>query len=133
MDVAELNRVTAAYHNFDDGVIERVSVRFREYDGFGTAVFVLRAQKITDDGRWDWYRVTLSIGDVQDFRLTNTSSDYNLVLSGGLQLLFLDSRVVLIFNEHERIDTAEKAAACSWFLSGKTCEVKDQPYSVQAE
>jgi hypothetical protein len=130
MGISELNDLMTAFHSFDGAVIEQFAISFRPHDEFGTGTIVLRAAKAggVDEGRW--FHVTLLISDIKEFRFTHSASDYNLVLSSGLQITSLKGCIFLIFNEDEKIDTVEKASQCSFYVAGITCEAVKRPYPV---
>jgi hypothetical protein len=92
MEIADLLQ---QFHNFDDGVLRRIEVNFRNADSQSKILIELSARN--EDSQWT--NVQLEIAEVTDFRIADGGRGCYQVLSDGLRILNLDKKVVLLFNE----------------------------------
>jgi hypothetical protein len=118
------------FHNFDDGILRAVEVRFYTPAGKPEARITISVRD-TQGGRGggdSWANVVLELAELAEFRLTDGPRNYNRVLSSGLSLTTFDGLVFLIINDDPPRDVSE-ARQSEFYLAATTCRWTVGPYA----
>jgi hypothetical protein len=104
------------FHGFDDAVLERFAVTFRDKGKFGTGEVALLARDSTSKEAGTWFKVNLRFEGISEFRLTENSRCSNRVLYSGLKVQSIDNRVWTIFDQDQIASSADEARRSHFYI-----------------
>jgi hypothetical protein len=121
LNTDNLDEILRRFHNFDDAVLEGFSITFPNKQKFGIGEFVLLARDSTNGEADSWFRVTLKVDGVAEFRLTENSRSSSRVLSSGLKVLLVANRIWVFFDQDERAVSVDEARRSEYYVCSTTC------------
>lgn len=114
-----LPAVLRRFYNFDDGVVEGLSLSF----GKTEKCCAIDIQCQDRESRSGWAKVTLDIFEVAEFRLLYGRTTFE-VLSGGVQIGWRDRRVIVVLDAYpDDGDDLPDLSTNSAFVAGAECNL----------
>jgi len=118
------------FHNFDDGVLRSVGVRFRSGATKAAVDICISARDMSSASDADdvWMNVVLEIEDVTEFCLTNSPREYNQVLSSGVCVQEFDRSIYVVFNAERPPSDASEVRRSSFYVAGAAINYRTEPF-----